>query len=319
YEWTSLDHVGLSESYESGAHSSRGWPFDYFHVNSINLDRDGSLLISARNTWTVYRIDRATGQIAWRLGGKHSSFSESPQTRTAYQHDPRELPDGTISIFDNGSSPRVHAHSRAIVVDIDAQAGTAALAGQLTHAPDLVANSQGNMQALANGNWFVGWGQLPEFSEFGPDGELLFDAHFSGRTQSYRDFRFAWTGAPAQPPTYALQRSSSGARRVYASWNGATGVSAWRVLAGARPRGLKAVAQTARTGFETVIKLPMGAAGPYLAVQALGASGQVLGTSTVDGEGGDRGGQPSKVIRQTAGSNLASVTGSVYHHPNDAT
>ncbi len=200
YEWTSLDHVGLSESYESAARSSRSGPYDYFHVNSINLDRDGSLLISARNTWTVYRIDGATGQIAWRLGGKRSSFGESPRTRTAYQHDPRELPDGAISIFDNGASPKVHQQSRAIVVDIDAQAGTASLAGQLTHAPGLVANSQGNMQALAGGGWFVGWGQLPDFSEFGPEGALLFDAHFPGRTQSYRSLRFAGPGRPRTRP-----------------------------------------------------------------------------------------------------------------------
>jgi hypothetical protein len=279
YEWTSLDHVGLSESYESAARSSRSGPYDYFHVNSINLDRDGSLLISARNTWTVYRLDAATGQIAWRLGGKHSSFGETPQTRTAYQHDPRELPNGAISIFDNGSSPQVHKQSRAIVVDIDAQAGTATLAGQLTHAPNLVANSQGNMQALVGGGWFVGWGQLPDFSEFGPEGTLLFDAHFPGRTQSYRSLSFAWEGMPVHQPAFAFHGSGGGAGTVYASWNGATGVSAWRVLAGARPGDLKALAESPRTGFETAIRVPAGATSRYLAVQALDASRRVLGTS----------------------------------------
>ena len=37
-------------------------------------------------------------------------------TGTAWQHDPRELPDGTISIFDNGASPKVHRQSRAVIV-----------------------------------------------------------------------------------------------------------------------------------------------------------------------------------------------------------
>ncbi len=281
YEWTSLDHVGLTESYESAARSSPGWPYDYFHINSINLDRDGSLLVSARNTWTVYRIDGTTGQIAWRLGGKHSSFAESPGTRTAYQHDPRELSDGAISIFDNGSSPRVHGQSRAIVVDIDGQTASAALSSQIIHAPGLVANSQGNAQALANGDWFVGWGQLPDFSEFGPEGKLLFDAHFPGRTQSYRSLRFEWTGAPAHRPAYSFQASSSGKGTVYASWNGATQVGAWRVLAGASPNGLKAIAESPRSGFETAIQLPAAPAGGYLAVQALGAEEKVLGTSAV--------------------------------------
>jgi hypothetical protein len=279
YEWTSLDHVGLSDSYTPVGSASPGWPYDYFHINSISLDHDGSLLVSARNTWTVYRIEAGTGRIAWRLGGKHSSFSESPQTRTAYQHDPRELPGGAISIFDNGASPNVHGQSRAIVVDINAQTKTAALAGQLTHAPGLVADSQGNMQALANGDWFVGWGQLPDFSEFGPEGKLLFDAHFPGLTQSYRSLRFEWTGTPAHPPAYSFQPEAGGAGVVYASWNGATLVSAWRVLAGPSASALKTVAQGPRTGFETAIKLPGATAGPYVAVQALGSAGQVLGTS----------------------------------------
>ena len=281
YEWTSLDHVGLTESYVSPARTSPGWPYDYFHINSINFDRDGSLLVSARNTWTVYRIEAGTGQISWRLGGKHSSFAESPQTRTAYQHDPRELPDGAISIFDNGASPNVHGQSRAIVVDINGQTNTAALASQISHAPGLVADSQGNMQALANGDWFVGWGQLPDFSEFGPEGKLLFDAHFPGRTQSYRSLRFEWAGMPAHQPAYSFQATGSGTGTVYASWNGATQVSAWRVLAGASATGLKAVAQGARAGFETAVSLPAGTVGPYVAVQALGAVGQVLGTSAV--------------------------------------
>jgi hypothetical protein len=280
YEWTTLDHVGLSESYESAATSSTRYPFDFFHINSINVDRDGSLLVSGRNTWTVYRIEPQSGRIAWRLGGKHSSFAEAPGARTAWQHDPRELPDGTISIFDNGAAPTVHSQSRGIVVSIDPQARTATLEAELTHTPGLLAESQGNVQALENGDWFVGWGQLADFSEFSPQGALLFDAHFPQQVQSYRDFRFQWTGTPAHSPTYAFAPGAPGVGTVYASWNGATLVASWRVLAGAAPTSLSTVSQVARTGFETAIQLPVGTSGPYVAVQALGAAGQVLGTST---------------------------------------
>jgi hypothetical protein len=281
YEWTTLDHVGLSESYEYAGNSSTRWPFDFFHVNSINLDRDGSLLVSGRNTWTVYRVEARSGQIAWRLGGKHSSFTEAAGTRTAWQHDPRELADGAISIFDNGASPSVHSQSRGIVVSVNQQAKTATLVSQLTHVPALVADSQGNVQALENGDWFVGWGQLADLSEFSPQGALLFDAHFPEHVQSYRDFRFAWTGTPAHSPTYVFQPAVPGTGTVYASWNGATLVASWRVLAGATPASLSAVAQVARTGFETAIQLPTPTAGPYLAVQALDSAGQALGVSTV--------------------------------------
>jgi hypothetical protein len=285
YEWTSIDHVALGESYEPANRSSTAYPYDFFHLNSVSLDRDGSLLISSRNTWTVYKLAAASGQILWRLGGKHPSFKMGPGTGTAWQHDPRELPDGAISAFDNGDSPKAHTESRGIVVAVNQQTGTATLLTRLTHTPALLVESQGNLQALANGDWFVGWGQEPYFSEFSPEGQLLFDAHFPAHDESYRAFRFEWTGTPAHPPTFAFQAASGGAGTVYASWNGATLVTSWRVLAGASPSSLSTVALAPHSGFETAIAVPAGTAGPYVEVQALGAGGQVLGSSAAVSEG----------------------------------
>jgi len=284
-EWTSLDHVALGESYERD-NSSVASPYDFFHINSLNLDADGGMLVSARNTWTIYDVDGRSGQIAWRLGGKNSTFVEGPEARTAWQHDPRELADGSISIFDNGSSPTVHRQSRGIVVKLDPTNRTATLVSQFTHGPALVAESQGNLQALGNGDWFVGWGQVPDFSEFGPEGKLLFDAHLPFTEQSYRGFRYAWTGAPAHQPLYSYLPGGAGAGTVYASWNGATRVSAWQVLTGPTPGGLTAVAQAPHAGFETAIPLPAGTHGPYLAVQALDESGAPLGISSAAPQAG---------------------------------
>ena len=137
-------------------------------------------------------------------------------------------------MFDNGASPTAHSQSRAIVVSArTGRPGTATLVAQLTHSPPLVAESQGNVQPLANGDWFVGWGQEPYFSEFSPEGQLLFEAHFPAHDASYRDFRFAWTGTPAHPPAFAFQPGGERQGTVYASWNGAT---LGRLLAGARGR-----------------------------------------------------------------------------------
>ena len=158
---------------------------------------------------------------------------------------------------------------------------TATLLSELTHTPPISTRSQGNLQALANGDWFVGWGEVPDFSELSPTGALLFDAHFPSGDQSYRDLRFAWTGVPATRPALA-----HGAGTVYASWNGATLVAGWRVLVGATAHSLRPVAQAPRSGFETAISLPEGTAGSYLTVQALGGAGQVLGTAaTVAAQG----------------------------------
>jgi Arylsulfotransferase (ASST) len=284
FQWTSLDHVPLSASYELARHSTLNKPFDFFHLNSIDLLGDGDLLVSARNTWASYALDPGTGQIQWQLGGKRSSFAMGPGTATAWQHDPRELPNGTFSIFDNGASPPIHKQSRVIVVSLDLPEHTATLVSQLTRPAPLLAESQGDAQLLPDGNWLVGWGQIPDFSELSPSGQLLLDAHFPAGDQSYRDLSFEWTGIPGRPPAFAVEPAGAGASTVYASWNGATQVSSWRVLAGASPSSLTPVAQAPRSGFETAIPLPAGIAAQYMAVQALGGAGEVLRSSATESE-----------------------------------
>jgi len=277
-QWTSLDHVGLAESYEHAQKSTLAWPFDFFHINSLSTAAAGSILVSGRNTWTVYDINGRTGLIQWRLGGRRSSFKEPPQALTAWQHDPRELPNGTLSVFDNGSAPTVHSQSRGLVLSLNHTTDTATLVSQFTHAPGLIAESQGDLQALANGDWFIGWGQLPNFSEVSPTGALLFDAHFPKYDESYRSFRFPWTGTPPHTPAIAFGAGPGGGT-VYTSWNGATGVSEWRLLAGSAPASLEAVSVVPRNGFETAIPVPPSAPAPYLEVEAVGAAGQSLGVS----------------------------------------
>jgi hypothetical protein len=280
FQWSTLDHVALDESHELAQRSSTESPFDFFHINSIGVDADGSLLTSGRNTWTTYDLDPRSGQIAWRLGGRRTSFKMGPGTGTAWQHDPRQLPGGGISIFDNGASPTVHSQSRGIVLELDPLHRTATLVTQLVRTPPLVAQSQGNMQTLANGDWFLGWGQIGDFSEFSPTGALLFDAHFPARTQSYRDFRFAWTGRPPHSPTFAYRAAAAGGSGgiVYASWNGSTLTASWRVLAGPSAGELTQVTQVPRAGFETAIPVPAGV-GSFMAVQALDESGTVIGSA----------------------------------------
>jgi hypothetical protein len=282
YEWHSLDHVPLERSYSSPATTSRADPFDYFHINSVSVERNGDLLIDSRNTWAAYEVDPTTGQVRWQLGGKHSSFKMGPGTVTAWQHDAVGLPDGAITFFDNGSSPQVHPQSRAIEVALDTQDMTATLVRSYEHENPLVADSQGNLQVTPEGDWMVGWGQAGYLSELSPSGQVLFNAHLPPKWESYRAFVFPWSGDPTQPPAVAASRSSGAQRTatVYASWNGSTQVVSWRVLAGASASSLAPVAGAPKRGFETAIALAPGVSGPYVAVQALDSAGAVIGTSS---------------------------------------
>jgi hypothetical protein len=276
FEWHALDHVSLAESYMPARPGSPHSPWDFFHINAV-AKYGSQLLVDSRNTWTAYRVDAGSGQVVWRLGGKKSSFAMGAGASPAWQHDARESGDGTITLFDNGGTPVVHSQSRAIVLRLDLGHMTATLAASFTHSKPLLAASQGNFQQLPDGTWSVGWGQEPFFSLFGPSGQLLFDAHLPPAYQSYTVLEFPWSAAPAEGPRLALRRSRAGGILSYASWNGATAVAAWRLLAGTGPSALSPVAAAPRNGFETAMSIRDSPR--YLAVQALDANGNVLGNS----------------------------------------
>ena len=274
FEWHSLEHVGLEESYASPPEDPR-FAFDYFHINSIDVDHDGNLLVSSRVTSTVYKIDHQTGKIIWRLGGKKSDFDHGPGTRTRLQHHARRHPDGTLTIFDNGAY-KEDDQSRAIVLRLDEEAMTARLVRAYTHPDKIFSATKGSMQTLPNDNVFVGWGSAPHFSEFDHDGGLIFSADFPPEAESYRAFRSEWTGRPHENLSVAAERGSGDEVTVYVSWNGATEVASWEVLAGPSLDEMEALGDAPWRGFETAITAKT--AEPYVGVMALDRSGRELGT-----------------------------------------
>ncbi len=277
-EWHALDHVALADSYMPIGHGGTPVsPWDYFHINAVS-EHGPDVLVDSRNTWAAYYVDARTGKIIWRLGGKHSTFALAPGAAPAWQHDAREDPGGTISFFDNGGTPKIHSQSRVTVLALNAQTKTARLVASFVHPTPLLAASQGDFQPLASGNWFVGWGQEPFFSEYSPSGQILFDAHLPATYQSYTALKFAWAGTPKQRPSLAVREGAHGRLIAYVSWNGATAVATWRLLAGSSTRTLSPGAATPRSGFETAITLP-NASARYVVVQALDSSGRVLGAS----------------------------------------
>jgi hypothetical protein len=278
YEWDSLEHVPLSDSYMPAAAASVASPYDWFHLNSIALEGDGSLLISARSTWTVYDLDSATGTIEWRSGGREPTFTMGPGAATAWQHDAEPLGPDTYSVFDNAGAPTSLRHSRGEVVRIDRQTNTASLLATIT-IPDwpIYTETQGDLQRLPGGNWWIGWGGVNQSSQLSAGGDLLLEASTPAGSESYRSLRFAWSARPATRPSVALTRGPGGTLRVYVSWNGATAVARWRVQSGTTSRSLAPSGDAASAGFQTVLHAPADAR--FVAVQALDGAGAVLATS----------------------------------------
>jgi hypothetical protein len=275
-EWHSLDHIGLEESYYEPPADLEA-AFDYFHINSIDVYDEDHLLISARRTCAVYKVDRKTGEVVWRLGGKNSDFKMGAGVRTTLQHDARRNSDGTITIFDNGDVNRVD-QSRAIMIEVDEDKMSASLVHEYTHPDRLLSDTQGNVQVLPKGNVLVGWGSAPYFSEFNHQGELLFHAAFPTEGETYRAFRLPWSGQPTDDPAIAAELGTEDEVTIYASWNGATEVTTWQVLAGSAPDQLEPLASAPRQGFETVITVRTTES--YVGLNAMNGSGKVLGTTS---------------------------------------
>jgi hypothetical protein len=280
-EWHSLGTIGLHESYGRIARGADPL-FDYVHANSVAETPGGDLLVSGREVWAGYVLDRKTGALKQRIGGKKSDYRMVGASRFAYQHDIQMPSPGVVRIFDNEAAPRVRSESRALWLKLDDATKRATLTRADTHEPNpLLAGTQGNVQGLGDdGSAFVGWGSQGYFTQFDAQGSTVFDARIARGQDTYRAYRFPWIGAPASPPSIA---QTSGGRTVYASWNGATQVARWEVLAGASASSLAPAGSAARSGFETRISSRGGA---YVAVRALDADGNVLGTSRAIGTSG---------------------------------
>jgi hypothetical protein len=276
FEWHSYGKISVRESFSRPA-PSPNVPWDYAHTNAVEEGPDGDLLMSARNTWGVYEIDRETGTINWRLGGKRSDFKVGAGAHFAWQHDARWRSDGALTLFDNSAFPPVRKHSRALALKLDETAHTATLLSASKHPRGLLAATQGSVQELPGGDSFVGWGSQRYVTEFSPAGAVLWDARLSVGYETYRAYRMPWVGRPFTTPRVDVARLRGGGMNVYASWNGATEVASWEVLAGSAPAALAPVRTAARASFET--RIPVGATARYVAVRARDAAGAVLGTS----------------------------------------
>jgi hypothetical protein len=294
HTWDALNpghkaNLPLSNSLQAPPTPSQGkhgavW--DAYHLNSVQALQNGDLLVSMRNTWGVYLINPTTGKILWTLGGKHSTFKLAHGAKFTWQHHAElvgSAPTGMgsnaeLTVFDDncckilssGNLGSANGPSRGLALRLNTATKKASVIASYEHSPVLHTAFLGSMQLLPGGNALVGWGSLPYFSEYTKSGKQILDVQWPGKDESYRAlFTNTWVGTPDYTPAVKLKNGT-----VYVSWNGATQVAKWEVLAGSSSSNLKVVASHARAGFETAIKLSKS----YQAyeVQALDSHGHPL-------------------------------------------
>jgi hypothetical protein len=275
WEWHALGHIPIADSHNTVPNTP--YPWDYVHVNSIDPGSSGDVLLSARNMWALYDVDMRTGAFRWQMGGDHSTLKQGPGTKTYWQHDAEFQPGGLISVFDNGSTPPMEPQSRGLLLRPNTRTHTVSLVKQFINPSEhLLAAAQGNLLSLPGGNWLMGYGNLPNFTEYSSSGHVLLDGSLGKGVQDFRTFLAPWSATPSQPPVIVAHRSGSTVT-AQTSWNGATGVASWQLLAGPSPSSLSPIATAPRRDFETTLSATTSE--PYVATRALDASGATLSTS----------------------------------------
>ncbi len=231
FQWRSWDYIPITDSYEDLTTST----VDYLHMNAIDRDNDGNILASFRHLSQVIKINRQTGDVMWKLGGKENQFTfineheSNAPNYFSYQHDVKRLANGDITLFDNGNqhSP---PYSRAVEYQLNEQNKTATLVWEYRHNPDIYAFAMGTVQRLSNGNTLIGWGIAsatngsPVFTEVHPDNSVALEMSFPAGELSYRTYKFPW-GSKQPRATVTEYEFFEGNTYSFNQGNDSTGVT----------------------------------------------------------------------------------------------
>ncbi|KAL3419285.1 secreted protein [Phlyctema vagabunda] len=298
FEWRATDHISMKDVYskpsrKDGYGTSKKDAFDFFHINSVDKIESGDYIISARYMHAVVCVSGKTGEVLWQLGGKKNGFQDlNGATDFAWQHHVTWHGNNTMTLFDNHANNVFHSpssHSKGMMINLDLEKMTASLLHKYVH-PDKILNvSQGSVQLVPeSGNVLVGFGNSPTYVEYTPEGEVLCSAHFAphlmfeiidfGLVKSYRVFKSRWVGKPKTVPDVKVKNE-----KIYASWNGATEVTGWRLESAKVPNpkddDFMTIRELKRDGFETSFALDK--AHKFVRVAALDAAKEVMAYSAV--------------------------------------
>ncbi|KAH8650081.1 ASST-domain-containing protein [Xylariales sp. PMI_506] len=302
FQWRAFDYFTLADTNRIGSKPIKTEAWDWYHINSVDKDKYGNYLVSARWLSLTY-INGTTGEVIWVMGGKRNMFKDlSGGMATSFygQHDARWSENHEeITMFDNSidDANADRAVTRGLRLRVDQKRMTVEVVAEYKPLHRIRAMSQGSLQTLPNGNVLVGYGNSAAWSEHAHQGQLLCqvnvspEKHFGkGEVQSYRVKKFDWEGYPLTPPDVALVSVvaditepdvSENNTSLYVSWNGATEVEEWALEGSSGPLETDKwteLDRVDRTGFETAIKLKLGYP-KYLRAVGLDWEGNVLGTS----------------------------------------
>jgi hypothetical protein len=191
FEWNSFDHYEITDTYNDLSASS----VDYVHPNALEIDHDGNILLLARAMNEITKIDRNTGDIIWRLGGKNNEFDFADTSHLfSLPHDIQLLGNGNYTVFDNGNE-RNPNYSRAAEYEMDEEARTIELVWEYDANKEVFGRTGGSTRRLPSGTTLLGYGGRisdPAAREVHPDGSIALELSFDNNMRAGRVLKFPW-------------------------------------------------------------------------------------------------------------------------------
>lgn len=237
FQWRAWENFDIATLGPEDVEDVRAATVRVSHINAIDIDEDGQILVTSRHFSEVTKIDRRTGQVIWRLGGPHSDFSfvDDPLEGFSCPHDIRALGNHRYTLFDNGNAhdPPV---SRAVEYELNTNHMTATLVWEYRATPDRFAYHQGSVQRLPNGNTLINFAMpdYPKVTEVNGNGEIELEMGFiSGNVTTYRVRRFPWIGSVRAP--YLIVEPNSDKVTLLFNKFGDPNVACYQVYGGLDP------------------------------------------------------------------------------------
>lgn len=172
---------------------------DLTHFNSVDLDEQGNLLISARYYNEVFKVRRTDGKIIWHLGGKYNNVTLTNNSLPFYgQHDAHFIAKNTFTLFDNGYTTDSLRHSvRLLFIEVDDSTKTGRITWQYQPKERLVSEANGSIQLAKKQVLLANYGKV-EYGKPNITFELLHQKsksqvaslYFPDTIGSYRSFYY---------------------------------------------------------------------------------------------------------------------------------
>ncbi|MFT3950150.1 MAG: arylsulfotransferase family protein [Agriterribacter sp.] len=126
----------------------KAFAYDRFHMNALNFDKDSNYLVSVAIEDQIWKVNKETGNIMWKLG-KNGNFAMDSAYHFSFQHSVHINPYGDLMVFDNSLWKKL---SGAVSFQLDTVKWTATPKIHAMLPPSKYTSRMGSAYVLPNEN-----------------------------------------------------------------------------------------------------------------------------------------------------------------------